>query len=261
VSESNTSGYYPFAMKTPAFDSFSLVPTVISSQNRTVVSIKPNRDARLELQKTAIGFLANVFNAFIDEYFGDYQKSHFDSLEEMPLSNKKKLIERIVSDSDGKYNAINKAIYFRKEPVYKTITHHNILGAFLSTSEREISHYNDVPVIDYDSEYFDSVDIILVNDDIWKVSFGIGAVAYQAKWGGVISPYFYKIEWDGEKNSIITDIKKYHYTYLIESSSMEEIPKIELEMFSDIRSSLVAWNKIRKEELDSFKIKSAKKES
>jgi hypothetical protein len=48
---------------------------------------------------------------------------------------------------------------------------------------------------------------------------------------------------------------------LIESTSSKEIPQIELEMFADIQSSLASWNKTRKEELDSFKIKSVKKES
>jgi hypothetical protein len=269
VSESNTSGYYPFAMKSPAFDSLSLVPAVVSLQNRAMVSIKPTRESRLELQKIAIDFMTVSFNKFIDEYFGDYQKSQFNTLQDIPLSNTKKLKEKIVSDADAKYKAINKIICHKQTPVYKTIDHNNgLFSAFLNfssvfntTSEREISHYEDVPVIDYNNAYFDSIDIILINDDIWKVSFGIGAVAYQAKWGGVISPYFYKIEWDGEKNSIITDIKKYHYTYLIESTSIEEIPQIELEMFTDIQSSLASWNKTRKEELDNFKIKSVRKES
>jgi hypothetical protein len=261
VNENHTSGYYPFAMKIPAFDSFSLVPAVISQQSRAMVSIKPTRDSRLELQKIAIDFLTHAYNKFVDEYFAGYQKSYFDTLEDIQLSNTEILKEKIVEDAAGKHYAINRAIYSKQEPVYKTIYHNNyLLGLLGRTSEREISHYKDVPIIDYENEYFDSIDIILINDDIWKVSFGIGAVAYQAKWGGVISPYYYKIEWDGEKNSIITDIKKYHYTYLIESSSMQEIPKIELEMFADIRSSLTTWNKTRKEELDGFKIKSAGKE-
>jgi uncharacterized caspase-like protein len=261
VSESNTSGYYPFAMKTPAFDSFSLVPAVVSPQNRAIASIKPTRESRLELQKIAIDFLTNAFNKFIDEHFGDYQKSQFDTLQDVPLSNTGKLKEVIVSDATGKHYAINKTIYYKEKPVYKTITHKNMLSFLYTASEQEISHYEDVPVIDYNNAYFDSIDIILVNDDIWKVSFGIGAVAYQAKWGGVISPYFYKIEWDGEKNSIIDNIKKYHYTYLIESTSREEIPEIKIEMFADIRSSLASWNNARKEELDAFKIISTKKES
>lgn len=261
MSESNTSGYYPFAMKKPAFDSFSLVPAVVSSQNRAIESIKPTLESRLELQKIAIDFLKNAFNKFIDKHFGDYQKSQFDTLQDIPLSNTEILKERIVSDAEGKYKAINKTIYYKEEPVYKPVSRYNLAALLNLNSEREISHYENVPVIKYNNAYFNSIDIILINDDIWKVSFGIGAVAYQAKWGGVISPYFYKIEWDGEKNSIIADIKKYHYTYLIESTSMGEIPQIEMEMLVDIQSSLASWNKTRKEELDSFKIRSGKKES
>jgi uncharacterized caspase-like protein len=128
VSESNTSGYYPFAMKTPAFDSFSLVPAVILPQNRAIVSIKPTRESRLELQKVAIDFLTNTFNTFIDENFGDYQKSHFDTLKDILLSNTEMLKERIVSDATEKYHAINKAIYYKQTPVYKTITHKNLLS-------------------------------------------------------------------------------------------------------------------------------------
>jgi uncharacterized caspase-like protein len=260
VSESNTSGYYPFAMKNPAFDDTALVPAIVSPGNRYLVTIKPNHESRVQLQEISIKFLKEALTNFVDEHFVDYQKMYYNALDEIKLSNTKILKEKIVSDADGKYTAINKTIYYKRNPVYKSPSRYSLGAVFNLNSEREISHYEEVPVINHTGEYFDSIDIVLVNDDIRKVSFGIGAVAYQAKWGGVISPYFYRIEWDGEKNSIITDIKKYHYTYLIELASIEEIPRIELEMFSDIHSSLSFWNKTREEELDGFKINSAKKE-
>jgi len=260
VSENNISGYYPFAMINPAFESTSLVPAVVSVQNRVISSIKPNRESRLELQKTSIDFLKKAITSFVDEKFGDYQQQYYDNANTIQLSNEKMLIDRIVSDAEQKYKAINGIMYYNKEPIYGPVSYFNLASLFGLNNGRKVERYENVSVIDYTNEYFNSIDVVLINENIWKVSLGIGAVTYQAKWGGIISPYFYRIEWDGEKNSVITDIKKYHYTYLIESDSLEEIPKLTLEMFSDIHNAITSWNTKRKEELDSFKIKTINKD-
>jgi hypothetical protein len=260
VSESNTSGYYPFAMINPAFESVSLVPVDVSLQNRGVSFLKPDHESRLKLQKISFDFLTESITKFVDDHFDDYQKQYYDNANAIQLLNTNTLINKIVSDAEERYKAINNIIYLKEKPVYAPVSPFNIAGLLGYEPERKIERYENIPVINYTNAYYNSVDVVLINDSIWKVSLGIGAVTYQAKWGGVISPYFYRIEWDGEENSIITGIKKYHYTYLIEPASFEEIPKLTLEMFSDIQTAIVSWNAKRKEELDSFKIKLSKKD-
>jgi hypothetical protein len=260
VSESNTRGYYPFAMRIPAFENVSLIPVITSPQNRVVSFIKPDRESRLKLQKISIDFLTDAITSFVNANFGDYQKFFYDNANAIQLSNKNVLIEKIVSDAEEKYRAINKTIYFKEKPIYAPDSRYSIAGLFGYSYERKIERYDNIPIIEYANEFYSSIDVILIHDDIRKVSFGIGGITYQAKWGGVISPYFYKIEWDGEKNSIITNIEKYHYTYLVEPTSLEEIPKITFKMFPDIQAAVAKWNTWRKEELESFKINPSKKD-
>jgi len=130
------------------------------------------------------------------------------------------------------------------------------MAYILSNKEnRKITGYREIPRINYNSEYLNNLNVLLLNSDIWKVSLGLGAVTYQSKWGGVISPYFYRVEWDGESNSIIENITKYNYTYLIEQSSLEQIPTMELDIFNEVIRYNNIWNKHRRDELNDFKIK------
>jgi hypothetical protein len=259
VSESNTRGYYPFAMLNPVFENITPVQVAVSIQKRGESFLKPDRESRLKLQKISIDFLTKAITDFVNEHFSDYKKQFYDSTDAIKQVSSDTLVKRIVSDAEEKYKAINRTMYYQEKPVYAPVSRYSIVSLFGFESERKIERYENIPIINYANAYFNSIDVILFNDNIWKVSLGIGAVTYQAKWGGVISPYFYMIEWDGERNSIITDIKKYHYTYLIEPESIEEIPRIKLEMFSDILTAVTSWNIKRKEELESFKINSSKK--
>jgi len=127
VSESLTTGYYPFAMKNPAFDSVSIVPVVPTSLSRAVLFVKPNRDSRLGLQKISIDFLSEAITNFANDHFGDYQKLYFINANEINLSNRNVLIDKIVYDAEEGYRAINKAIYYNEKPIYASVSRYNRL--------------------------------------------------------------------------------------------------------------------------------------
>jgi uncharacterized caspase-like protein len=260
VVENNISGYYPFAMNNPKIDSKVLETEETNGNERgqEVNTITFNRKSRLELQKVSFGYLSNTFREFVEKNFPGYDITYFNKIEDMKLRNTDELLEKIVEDAEGKFASINRTIYKDKSPIYETPSIGNMLNMayILGPKEnRKITGYREKPRINYNSEYLNNLNILLLNSDIWKVSLGLGVVTYQSKWGGVISPYFYRVEWDGESNSIIENITKYNYTYLIEQSSLEQIPTMELDIFNDVIRYNDIWNKYRRDELNDFKIK------
>jgi hypothetical protein len=261
VIENRVVGYYPFISKSTALRSVNnetietLEPSSNNLSTREISFTTPNREAREKLQKISIEFIENAFEAFLSNRFKNYSRLNFKNCDEININGKNAIKSRIVEDAKGKLKSINKVIYIKQEPVYDR--YQQMINPMLSVLGKrpEPIEYRDVPEIDFNNTYFNSIDITMECSDIHHVSFGLGAVAYQAKWGGVIAPYFYKIEWDGEKNSQLTSLRKYNYTYLIEDLSVTEIPQLKLQLFEDLEKSIVEWNKERESELEEFKIR------
>lgn len=67
------------------------------------------------------------------------------------------------------------------------------------------------------------------------------------------------IEWDGASNNLIEDINKFHYLYLIEQPSREQISTMDLDFFDKVIQAKDIWNKNRSDELNCFKIKPSSK--
>lgn len=256
VIENRVVGYYPFAFAKPSLPSTQvpMVPAVAQSA-RAVSFIKPNEDARQKLQDTASAFLVGAFEEFLKGKFEGFERRDFDDCESIDLEMSNKIKDKIVSDAQGKYRSIGSIIYEREEPIYDS--YQNLFNPMIQLLGKrpEPTGYRKVPEIDYSNKFYDSVDIGMFSPTIWKVSFGMGAVTYQAKWGGVVSPYYYLIDWDGEKDAVIGEFRKYNYTYLVDEESLELIPKMEIQLFGDLLKSLEKWNRDREEELKDFKIK------
>jgi len=262
VIENRVVGYYPFIAKRASVEvgvhevaNATDTAGAVVSTRREISFVAPNRDSREELQRISIEFLRNSIDSFLGTGFEGFTRSDFQNCDEINLYGSDNLKTRIVQDAEGKLKSINRVVYMKKEPIYDP--YQTMLNPMLSVLGKrpKPTGYRDVPEIDFDNPFFDSVDVVMKSADIWKVSFGIGAVTYQAKWGGVISPYFYKVDWDGEENNLISTIKKYNYTYLVEVESIAEIPRLHLQIFGDLAKSLADWNRERADELKEFKIK------
>lgn len=266
VTENRMTGYYPFICNIfetglndqKTYPESAIEPNMPSiSNSRDLSFTKPNRESRLMLQEISIDFLEKSIESFISTGFDDYTRSYFDNCDSLDLHGAKDLKEQIVLEAEGRLKSINKIIVMGKEPIYNSggSQLNPMLAMLGNMGSLKPTGYKDVPRIDFASDYYDSFDVVMRSSDIWKISFGIGAITYQAKWGGVISVYYYKVDWDGEENNLLTDIRKYNLTYLVEERSVAAIPMIDLKLFEDVKKSLDLWNKQRAEELEVFKIK------
>lgn len=257
VMESRVVGYYPFIHEIKTLESdppeqeLELITYANVSELQRENIVKIPKNLRKELQKISIKLLDDKLSEYLTGRYNDYKKEKYDSIKLMPLSNNNLLIDRIGSEATGNYQAIDNVIYKQQKPIYAPKNEFNAMLAILNRTRTPIG-FTDEFVIKNDSEYFDSINFLLTNESIRHVSFGIGAIAYQAKWGGVISPYYYKIDWDGQENSLIDKIVKYKYSYLIEESSITSILNINMTIFEDLQKDIEIWNRERVQELEQF---------
>lgn len=250
VIESRVIGYYPFI--TTKIPPININKDVQTSDTRNLEKFLYDIDSRLALQDLAFTKANDIVLSILDRYRSGYSINEYSNIRKMPLRNVSSLKDAIVSDASDKYESMNKIIYYKKEPYYDEYSY--AMSAMLSAMGKkpEPKGYNNVPEIDVSNQLYKSIDYALFISDPYKVSFGIGVVLYQAKWGGVISPYIYKIEWDGETDSVITDIHKDNYTYLIDDASKEIIMNMELNLFNKLDSIIDGWDTKRTKEIQNF---------
>lgn len=247
VMESRVVGFYPFIGKASVEAAPQPAPEGDQSE-RGVSKIAYDRESRLYLQEIAFARTTAIVNELAQKYSSSFSVVRYENIHKMDLANKKFLKERIVGDASSKYESIRGVISERREPVYDGLM--NPMLAALG--KLEPSSYKKVLEIDVDHEFYNSIDLGFFSSDKFCVSFGIGVVLYQAKWGGVISPYVYEIEWDGDQDGTIDRIEKSNYTYLISDESEGILQSMEFDEFKNIEKTLTEWNDKRKKEIELF---------
>lgn len=107
-------------------------------------------------------------------------------------------------------------------------------------------------IIDYNNEHFEYVIDIYKANNINKCSFGMGFFVYQAKWGVVIFFIYFKVDWDGEKDSYIENIRIVPFSYIIDENLETKVSEINLKDFWDVTEKINEWNYSRENEVNAF---------
>ncbi|MCM3789121.1 caspase family protein [Domibacillus indicus] len=107
-------------------------------------------------------------------------------------------------------------------------------------------------VIDYNSDHFEYFIEIYKANKITKCSFGLGFFIYQAKWGIVIFFIYFKIDWDGEKDSVIENSRVLPCSYIIDEDLEPKVSDLDIDDFWDISEEISKWNSSREKEVRAF---------
>lgn len=256
VVENRIAGYYPFAFLNEITELIVQedIDDVKQILNRNQMSY--DRESRLNLQNHIFKIVDTSVIATIEEYKTRYDIIVYDDINDMKFQGSESLIENLVNDSiknnieplkkiynnNKKYNSKYNALAISFNSLFKTF----------EGDVKDIPKYVTEYKINSFDEYFESKFHILMSDNIRRVSFGVGLIIYQAKWGIVLTTLSFTIDWDGERDDIITNIEKRNYQFLIEEDSFKIIDNLVSTEFVHIANKVEEWNKLRENELNSF---------
>lgn len=154
---------------------------------------------------------------------------------------------------------LNKNLTPLKNLIYKETKKKNYNNPFTGSLLKTLDIINNVPseivsyIINFYNEKLDSRFNIYISNNINEVSFGLGYISYQAKWGLVILKIIFMIDWDGECNNQISEININHRAILLEENSLTLLDKINISIIETINKKLMDWNSYREEELDNYR--------
>ena len=108
-------------------------------------------------------------------------------------------------------------------------------------------------IIDFNNELMEYKFIINKSSNINNVSFIIGYIIYQAKWGVVILKIASLLDWDGEQDCDIKDITIDYFATPLEKESVDLLESCDLEFKEFIYDLVERWNENRRSELSKYK--------
>lgn len=257
VVENRIIGFYPFSQ----LNNMDSIESKIAPENK-ILKIKHDinsglnrcdKESRLSIQKLLLARVENLLNEIENEFkLIGYSITTHQSYKSINLENVENLKSEIFNCGYHVEEGIDDIFHIKKEPIYEN--NMSAMGAFGFSPfpSRVIKEYRSTEIINTENKFYSSIDKIFISQNIERISFGVGAVFYQAKWGGVILIYFYKIDWNGIIDSIILDIKKQKYTYLITEEFKNRIDNLEFTEYTNLRSKISDWNNSRKKEMTEF---------
>ncbi|WP_336882267.1 caspase family protein [Priestia koreensis] len=251
VVENRITGIYPFALKEPKIYEVSLVNEKENIANERNQRILYNKNSRLQLQEFISLKVSEKIDKTLTQFKDSYSETLFD-INELKLENKEKILERLVINArENNLSPINN-IYYTEKTMNSAYVTQRLSSMFKAFQSKDVPEYYINHYIDTEDEYITNKIYVLSSEDIYSVSFGCGFIVYQSKWGLVLTTLIFKIEWDGEKDSIIETILKNDYPFLIAESTYKSVENLEIENFSNVGKTLGRWNRERKEELEAF---------
>lgn len=247
VIENNIVGFYPFAIDKDKMGSDrNIDETNINIQD----DINTLKDIRITLMCKGVEKL----NAELENVkFSEYETIYVDNFEKLDYIGIRKLKKEIIEYVDEqKLIPLKNLIY---EKVEKKTYNNQIFGNVL----KQMDLINNVPseitkyFINFESDELKSKFKLFISQNIDEVSFGLGYIYYQAKWGIVALKIGFLIDWDGEKYNLIEDINIEYLALSLEKESIEVIKNIPIGFEDFIKSLVDNWNYDRKEELEKYR--------
>jgi len=258
VCESRVTGSYPFCFidrEGDPIEKSSNTETEDSTQT-PILSAETISDTRDLLLKTAISKIDSEISLLKSNFV---EKSYTNTISNVipskhAFSNPDKILSSLVHLAEP-YSPVQNCIGAQTKEVRKK--HHAWLNASMliggiygdSSDNYETVEY---PGINYIEGLIYNKTCIFESLSIRIPSFCIGLIAAQAKWGMIIISYIFKVDWDGEKDSIICDISNKLYPFPLEYTAVDKIKKSIFFETQTIRELLDKWRLERNKEIDSF---------
>lgn len=251
VIENNIVGFYPFAIDNEKIISNEKEKELdIDIENR---SISLN-DIRVKLMDTSIEKLNESlerinFEKYEFKYVNDFYELSYDGVDDL----EKAIVEYV---EEEKLTPMKYLIYKETEerkisnnPFSSALYQLSLINSLQKGLPNDITRYH----INFGASGLKSKFKLLLSKDINSVSFGVGYIYYEAKWGGVILKVAFLIDWDGEEYNLIKDVKINDMALALESESINIINQIDIDLESFVEKPLNSWNIEREEELKRYR--------
>ena len=246
VIENSITGFYPFAIdkkKVLIKDKKPEIMEIALRENTVIKSV------RARLQDKCVKKLKESLDKFNFDEYNEESISDFEELTYCGVSDLKEKIVRYVEEN--KLTPLADLIY--KDVV--TQKYNNIFGNVI----KSINIMNNIPeetVLNVINFYKDSINCTIklyLSDNITQVSFGIGYIFYQAKWGVVILMIAFQIDWDGESDNDIKSVIINDIALSLEEKSLDQVDTLNIDFNKYIKDLLNTWNEQREKELDRYR--------
>jgi len=247
VIENNIVGFYPFAID---WDK------IVNDRNsdETNINIQDDINALKDIRATLMCKGVEKLNEELERVqFSKYKTTYVDNFEKLDYIGIRKLKKEIIEYVDEQKLIPLKNLIYKK--VEKKTYNNQILGNVL----KQMDLINNVPseiekyFINFESEELKSKLKLFISQNIDEVSFGLGYLYYQAKWGIVALKIGFLIDWDGEKYNLIEDINIEDLALSLEKESIEAIKNIPIGFEGFIKSLVDDWNYDREQELEKYR--------
>lgn len=247
VIENNIVGFYPFAI-----DEDKIVNDRNSDETNINIQddINTLKDIRVTLMCKGVEKLDEELESV---QFSKYKTTYVDNFEKLDYIGIRKLKKEIIEYVD------EQKLIPLKNLIYKKVEKKNYDNPILGGVLKQMDLINNVPseitkyFINFESDEIKSKFKLFISQNIDEVSFGLGYVYYQSKWGIVALKIGFLIDWDGEKYNLIEDINIEDLALSLEKESIEAIKNIPIGFEGFIKSLVDNWNYDREQELERYR--------
>lgn len=247
VIENNIVGFYPFAVdKEKVVNNRNSDKTNIISEN----DIKTLKEIRTSLMDKGIKKLNESLECLEFDGYEVVTINDFDELDYIGVECLKEEIVEYVEKE--KLIPLHNLIYkMEDEKKYDNPLFGNILKQvdLLNNVQNKITRY----YINFGMEDLKANLKLFLSKTINEVSFGVGYIYYQAKWGVVALKIGFLIDWDGEVYNLIKDINIDDIALSLETTSIKLIDDINIGFEDFIKELVSSWNYDREEELNRYR--------
>lgn len=246
VIENNVSGFYPFAFNNSEAED---KPIVIEKNDKLDRNFSELRELRKKIQEKCKEKCKKELD---DIKFTEYRNITINDLEEFDDIDTHELKKAIVNYVNEEEIYSLKNIIYSKEknnnsnPLFSNVMQTLALLQNQTGDKKEYIINDATDNLEYEFSLYKSTDIN-------TVSFSIGYMIYQAKWGVVILKIAFLLEWDGEKDSDIEDITIDYVATSLEEKSLTVLENNKIELNEFINDLVVKWNEKRKKELNKYR--------
>ncbi|WP_214721961.1 caspase family protein [Exiguobacterium sp. s192] len=227
---------------------------VSSLQSR---KISYTRESRIELQEQINKILSKKLSEDSKLFISNnpyYEIDDSKNINELDFERVEKLNEIIILNaSKKKISPLNNIfeINKRRNPSFLTNSLSSIFKTFSSEVHEKVPEFFTDYIINIEDEYIQTKINIFYSENILSTSFGVGYLIYQSKWGIILTTLLFKVDWNGEKDNIITNVRQSNHSFLIESETNDLVTKMNFNNFS-IFDVVSEWNSMRKTEIENF---------
>lgn len=256
VIENSITGFYPFAIHSDKIK--------CNLENNDASSIEVNsftdnedsgeRNIKLkDIRTTIMNKIIKKLNDSLDGVkFNNYEIKNINNIKDVNFYGIEKLKKDIVEYVETQNLVpLDNLIYRIEEKKYNNTLFANAL--------KQIDMMNNIPekiikyIVNFKGENLICNIKICISKNIKRVSFGVGYICYQAKWGVVVLKVAFLIDWDGESDKDIKDINIADIAIALEDQSINMIDKIEIGFTEFIENLYGQWNSDRNTELERYR--------